>query len=230
MIKLNDWIQTFSSSQVAQQIDVKTVTLRAWCKYLENEFDYKIMRDDQGNRMFTEVDISALRKFKEYMEKNLGWEKAAELVVREFSDRLSVVDKNVDDANIDLIETINSIQKELENQQLFNQELVRLLDEREKSFEEKLKRIITPLHLQLETSHEEKQLILEKHEKIKMELIGKIDFLQKEYEKKDELKHRYIEESLKRRDEELLKILRTIQENTERELAATKRKKFLGLF
>ncbi len=146
---MNEYIQSFSASQVAQQIGVKAVTLRTWCKALEDS-GYNIIRDEHNNRVFTERDISALRMFQDCMTKSLGWEAATTLVIKEFGAELPPIanSNNVrDETQTTLLSALNEMHEmmadmaeEMRQQREFNQELVKRLDQQSMYIEETIKR------------------------------------------------------------------------------------------
>ena len=229
----------FSAREVSQQIDVKPVTLRAWSKSLEDN-GYKIFRDPQAGRMYSESDISALRRWKEFMDKGLKWEQAAKLILEAFGDGIAT-DAKASQPSIATEDALSEMQSHIDSLMQFNRELVRRLDERDqqleerdKLFEESLKRLLEPVRLQLEASQEEKQRLETEREALKNDILQALEEQSKEFKKRDQEREEFIEQSIKRRDEQLMQTLRAMQENTQREIAATmetkKRKRFLGLF
>ena len=113
----------FSAREVSQQIDVKPVTLRAWSKSLEDN-GYKIFRDPQAGRMYSETDILALRRWKEFMDKGLKWEQAAKLILEELGDGIAP------DANE--FDKLKDMQSQIDALMDFNRELVQRLDQRDR--------------------------------------------------------------------------------------------------
>ncbi len=136
---------TYSVKQVAQQIGVKPVTLRAWCQALE-QAGYKIMRDEQGNRLYTERDISALRQLSEYVNKNIEWDQATKLIIDEFSEQLLSVANTQEPQNPEsnefvrtiqeMNETLQQMREAMQRQHDVNQAIINRLDERDRYIED----------------------------------------------------------------------------------------------
>jgi hypothetical protein len=212
---------TYSEKQVAQQIAVKPVTFRAWCKALE-QAGYKIMRDEQGNRLYTERDISALRQLSEYMNKNLEWDQATKLIIDEFSEELlplanpqeahnpesNEMAKTIQEMN----ETLQQMREAMKQQREFNQELIKLLDERDRYIEDSVKHRDEQMMTAARNIQEMNETLQQMRETMKQQR----EFNQELIKLLDET-DRYIEDSVKHRDEQMMT---QIQENTRQEIAA----------
>jgi DNA-binding transcriptional MerR regulator len=217
---------TYSANQVAQQIDVKPVTLRAWCKALE-EAGYKIMRDEQGNRLYTERDISALRQLSEYMNKNLEWDQATKLIIDEFSEQLlplanpqethhpesNEMARTIQETN----ETLQQMREAMKQQREFYQELIKRLDERDRYIEDSVNHRDEQMMTAARTIQEMNGTLQQMREAMKQQR----EFNQELIKILDET-DRYIEDSVNHRDEQMMTVLQEIQENTRLEIAAAR--------
>jgi DNA-binding transcriptional MerR regulator len=206
---------TYSVKQVAQQIGVKPVTLRAWCQALE-QAGYKIMRDEQGNRLYTERDISALRQLSEYVNKNIEWDQATKLIIDEFSEQLLSVANTQEPHNPEsnkfvrtiqeMNETLQQMREAMQRQHDVNQAIINRLDERDRYIED-LDRIIQEMNKTLQQMRE----AMQQQREFNQELIKIVDETD-----------RYIEDSVKHRDEQMMTALRQIEETTRPEIATAR--------
>jgi DNA-binding transcriptional MerR regulator len=206
---------TYSVKQVAEQIGVKPVTFRAWCNALE-QAGYKIMRDEQGNRLYTERDIFTLRQLSEYMNKNIEWDQAIKLIIDEFTEELLPLANPQEPHNTEsnemvrtiqeLNETLQQMREAVQRQHDVNQAIIKRLDERDR-FIEDLDRTIQEMN---KTSQQMREAMQQQRE-FNQELIKIVDETD-----------RYIEDSVKHRDEHMMTALRQIEENTRLEIAAAR--------
>lgn len=231
---MEQWDKTFSAREVSQQIDVKPVTLRAWAKALE-QAGYRIYRDPQAGRLYTERDISALRKWKEFMDKNLTWEQAAKLIIEEFGDGLAAGARPVEQSDNG---AIAELKEYMLRQEDFNKALVERLEREIQDQREYIQEILAALaedkRLLLESSEGEKAQLQQRQDELNQKVIDKLEEQKEQLMKKVEEQQRYIDATLQRRDEELMRTIRSMQEDAMKEVAATmepkKKKRFLGLF
>ncbi|MFD1676363.1 MerR family transcriptional regulator [Alicyclobacillus fodiniaquatilis] len=231
---MEQWDKTFSAREVSQQIDVKPVTLRAWAKALEDA-GYQIYRDPQAGRLYTERDISALRKWKEFMDKNLTWEQAAKLIIEEFGDALAPDARPGERSDNG---AIAELKEYMQRQEEFNKALVERLEceiqDQRNYIQEILAALAEDKRYLLESSEEERVQLQQRHDELNQKIIDKLEEQNKQLLEKVEEQQRYIDATLQRRDEQLMQTIRSMQANTMKEVAATleqkKKKRFLGLF
>src|SRR5699024_7337439 len=96
----NNFEKAYTSSEMAQILDIGTSTLRKWCLSLE-ENGYQFSKDDYQRRFFIDRDIVALKHFKQLVQTGkMPLSKASNVVVPKFKDDAfststpSVLDEN----------------------------------------------------------------------------------------------------------------------------------------
>lgn len=135
--------KTFSTKEIADNLDIADSTLRKWCLILE-ERGYAFRRDGFERREFTEHDAIALRKFKELTKEGaMSLEDAAIAVKTGYSkgDRNAVSvpaikeDGRYEERLIRMEEKMDQLFDQMEKQMQFNQALLAKLDEQKEYIE-----------------------------------------------------------------------------------------------
>jgi hypothetical protein len=158
--------QPISAKEVYISLGIGDSTLRKWCLALEAH-DYPLSRTDNNKRIFFEKDLVVLRHFRNLVQvQNFSIENAALIVVSKFketTDRNENSENNVP-ALRDANEVITKLLDHIEQQEIFNQQLLRRLDEQQQYIEERLNHRDNMLLESLRESQETKQLLLEAKE------------------------------------------------------------------
>jgi DNA-binding transcriptional MerR regulator len=139
--------KAYTPKEVNSLLNVSESTARKWCISLEKK-GYMFIRNDRNQRLFTEHDLVALKKFQALLkETNMPMDNAADIIISRFGkgtfeDRtLSVPgDSNEERRSLERSEeTIDKLMKHIEiqeeymrKQDKFNQDLLKRLDQQEK--------------------------------------------------------------------------------------------------
>lgn len=124
--------QYYPSKTLTDQLDISGSTLRKWCIALE-EKGYEFARTEQNRRLFTKDDLNVLEHLKTLIrEKNMSLDNASIIVASMFNDdRSPTGTPSVREENNGVIsnEVIHKLTEHIEQQEKFNQELLKRLDE-----------------------------------------------------------------------------------------------------
>lgn len=155
-----------SPKDVYISLGIGDSTLRKWCLALEAQ-DYSFSRTDKNKRIFFEKDLVVLRHFRNLVQvQNFSIENAALIVVSKFKEE-PVQEENSSNsvpALRDSNEVITKLLNHIEQQEVFNQQLLKRLDEQQKYIEEHVNKRDSLLMDALRESQETKKLLLEAKE------------------------------------------------------------------
>lgn len=155
-----------SPKDVYISLGIGDSTLRKWCLALEAQ-DYSFSRTDKNKRIFFEKDLVVLRHFRNLVQvQNFSIENAALIVVSKFKEE-PVQEENSNNsvpALRDSNEVITKLLNHIEQQEAFNQQLLKRLDEQQKYIEEHVSKRDSLLMDALRESQETKKLLLEAKE------------------------------------------------------------------
>jgi DNA-binding transcriptional MerR regulator len=139
--------KAYTPKEVNSLLDVSESTARKWCISLEKK-GYMFIRNDRNQRLFTEHDLVALKKFQTLLkETNMPMDNAADIIISRFGkgtfeDRTLSVPEEFNEERRSLErseETIEKLMKHIQTQEEymkkqdeFNQSLLKRLDQQEK--------------------------------------------------------------------------------------------------
>jgi DNA-binding transcriptional MerR regulator len=173
--------KAYSTKEVSLTLGIGDSTLRKWCLALEKNA-YKFLRNDRDQRLYVESDLVVLKHFQKLVQDhNMQLENAAALVVDRFGKGafepgtgIVPVEKeeerrDLERSNSEVIqqlqEHIRTQQEYMERQELFNQGLLKRLDQQQKYIEERLDVRDQTLLESLREVQETKKLIATAQEK-----------------------------------------------------------------
>jgi len=144
---VNKTDKAYTPKEVNSLLNVSESTARKWCISLEKK-GYMFIRNDRNQRLFTEHDLIALKKFQALLkETNMPMDNAADIIISRFGkgtfeDRTLSVPEESNEERRSLQrseETIDKLMKHIETQEeymrkqdKFNQDLLKRLDQQEK--------------------------------------------------------------------------------------------------
>jgi DNA-binding transcriptional MerR regulator len=152
-----------SSKEVYVSLGIGDSTLRKWALALEAN-GYIFPRTDNNKRLFFEKDLVVLRHFRNLVQvQNFSIENAALIVTSKFNEEPVPEENSTNSvpALRDSNELIEKLMNHIEQQEVFNQQLLKRLDEQQKYIEERLNQRDSMLMDSLRQSQETKQLLLE---------------------------------------------------------------------
>lgn len=144
------------SREIAANLGIANSTLRKWCRELEAQ-GYRFARDEHQRRAFTEHDAVVMRYVKELAhDRGVSLESAAKAVIERFGhDALRSVAHSDTEVSERYGSAMQRLEKHIEQQENFNKELLRQLDEQRRFIEESLQRrddqLIATMREMLET-------------------------------------------------------------------------------
>lgn len=156
---------TYWSREMADLLQIGGSTLRKWCGVFEAH-GYSFLKDDKGKRAFTDHDAIALRHFKDLtMDKGVALDVAAKAVIERFGSgalRTIAVSATPEieryaGAIDKLMQHIEHQDRFMQQQEQFNQELVKRLDDQQKYIESYIKDRMDHVDRTLRESTEQKQ-------------------------------------------------------------------------
>jgi hypothetical protein len=169
--------KAYSPKEMSVTLDIGDSTLRKWCIALENN-GYGFIRNDQNNRVFIENDLVVLRHFQNLIKAhNMQLENASKLIIDRFgrgSFEVSTgtvlteieegersLDRSKEDVIPVLLEHIKKQNEFVRNQEEFNQELIKRLDQQQKYIDERLNERDRKLTESMRSQQEIKQHLLQ---------------------------------------------------------------------
>lgn len=172
-----------SPKDVHISLGIGDSTLRKWCLALESQ-EYIFSRTDNNRRIFFEKDLVVLRHFRNLVQvQNFSIENAAIIVVSRYKEEASL-EKNSENSVLalrDSTEIINKLMGHIEQQEEFNQQLLRRMDEQQKYLDERLNKRDELLLQSIRESQETKKLIAAtQEEKEKKPKRGLLRFFSKD--------------------------------------------------
>ncbi|MED3553983.1 DUF3967 domain-containing protein [Cytobacillus praedii] len=171
-----------SPKDVHISLGIGDSTLRKWCLALEAQ-EYQFSRTDNNRRVFFEKDLVLLRKFRNLVQvQNFSIENAAIIVVSKNREDASL-EKNTENsvpALRDSSELINKLMTHIEQQEEFNKQLLKRLDEQQKYLDERLDKRDELLMQSIRESQETKKLIAAAQEEQKKPRKGLLKWFTKE--------------------------------------------------
>ena len=159
----------YSSSDVAITLKIQESTLRKYCLILEKN-GYEFLKNENGHRAFFDADSIVLKKFIELKNgSDMTLEQAAKSVVA-WKNGTDITKGDTEDSQYiarynDLLEGFTSFK---ENQEKFNQELLKQLQQQQEYISNKLEERDQKLMLALKETMETKnnlQSLLKKNQK-----------------------------------------------------------------
>ncbi|MED3813406.1 DUF3967 domain-containing protein [Priestia megaterium] len=139
--------KAYTPKEVNSLLDVSESTARKWCISLEKK-GYMFIRNDRNQRLFTEHDLIALKKFQALLkETNMPMDNAADVIISRFGkgtfeDRTLSVPEDSSGERRSLERSEETIKRLMEHIQIqeeymkrqdeFNQNLLKRLDQQEK--------------------------------------------------------------------------------------------------
>ena len=126
--------QDFSSKEVAKRLGIETVTLRKYSQELENN-GYEFKKNARGWRVFLPDDLKALAYFQVLRNRGKSVSESAAKVAELQQSSLVVTDTDITLQDYD---TKSDIEKFMEQQQSFNQELIKRLDKQQEYIDNRL--------------------------------------------------------------------------------------------
>lgn len=152
----------YSSSDVAVTLKIQESTLRKYCLILEKN-GYEFLKNENGHRAFFDADSIVLKKFIELKNgSDMTLEQAAKSVVA-WKNGSNITERDTEDSRYvarysDLLAEFTSFK---ENQENFNQELLKQLQRQQEYISNKLEERDQKLMLALkETMETQKQLAI----------------------------------------------------------------------
>jgi len=143
---MDKYDKAYTPKEINSILEVSESTGRKLCLSLEKK-GYMFIRNDRNQRLFTEHDLNALKKFQALLkETNMPLDNASDIIISmfgkgAFEERTVSVRKEIEEERRSLErsdETINAlikhIQKQeeyMQRQELFNQSLLQRLDQQE---------------------------------------------------------------------------------------------------
>jgi DNA-binding transcriptional MerR regulator len=159
--------KAFWTSDVADVLDIKPITVRTWALLFEKN-GYRFIRDSNNKRAFTERDVIMLKQFKSLtMDGNMTQDNAVISVMARFHQEdnaeitLPVMANAEQEERSDpryeaLVDKLEFMQEHIERQEKFNRELLKRLDQQqdfiEKSVKERDKLLLETIHKFQETT------------------------------------------------------------------------------
>ncbi|MBY0124506.1 DUF3967 domain-containing protein [Bacillus sp. S/N-304-OC-R1] len=150
-----------SPKDVHISLGIGDSTLRKWCLALEAQ-EYQFSRTDNNRRVFFEKDLVVLRQFRNLVQvQNFSIENAAIIVASSHREDASSKENNENTvpALRDSNEIINRLLNHIEQQEEFNQQLLKRLDGQQKYIEERLDKRDQLLMESIREAQETKKLI-----------------------------------------------------------------------
>jgi DNA-binding transcriptional MerR regulator len=176
-----------ATSEIANILDIKTSTVRKYVLILEAK-GYIFLKNEKGHRLYTDTDVTYMREYKQIIDKGITLDEAAKLIAQRFikedSERSTTTHSAVDEKKNSndmspLGGKIDEILELLAQQERFNRELLKRIEDQQKYIDESLNvRDQRLLHSMKETI-EERQMIsmvenkVEKPKGIFAKLFGK---------------------------------------------------------
>ncbi|MED1205877.1 hypothetical protein [Heyndrickxia acidicola] len=157
----------YSTKDIGNILDIADSTVRKYCQLLEKS-GYQFTRSENGYRLFFERDLRALSEFKNLSKDGIQVDEIAKKIVSASGtgDPQSPKTKVSDDMLLNLMETVQTLQKQNETllehseiQARFNEELVKRLDQQQKYIDNKLSERDKLLTDSLKESMETRKLI-----------------------------------------------------------------------
>ncbi|AQX56659.1 MULTISPECIES: DUF3967 domain-containing protein [Priestia] len=177
---MDKYDKAYTPKEINSILEVSESTGRKWCLALEKK-GYMFIRNDRNQRLFTKHDLDALQKFQALLkETNMPLDNASDIIVSMFgkgsfeertvSVREEIKDKRRSlersDETIDtLIKHIQKQEEYMERQELFNQNLLKRLDEQEKYILSRLEDRDQALTASLRELHQTQKAIAASQEK-----------------------------------------------------------------
>lgn len=214
--------KAYAPREMAVILDIGDSTLRKWCIALEKN-GYIFIRNEQNSRIYVERDIVVLRHFQNLLSVyNMNIKDAANLVADRFKDEASesrtgiVPIDSEEEEHRDFLqsnEVLNKLLDHIKQQEEFNQELLKRLDQQQKEITKRdqvIMKLVSDSKLLLDSKNEETDNKLQldelRHITDKHTMLNEIvlDKLEKQQE--------YLENHLEQRDKKLMESLRQSQE------------------
>lgn len=151
-------MKVFSPGEVAEQLNIKTATLRKYSILLE-EAGYKIKRNSQNHRYYTDEDIITLRRIIANKNSDITLEEVINNVVSIHEHNTYINDTH----NVVIAHNneINELKEIIQKQTELIYELTKRLDQQEQRIKERDEKIVNMMNELLE----EKKLLIEMQQK-----------------------------------------------------------------
>ncbi|MBM7543269.1 MerR family transcriptional regulator [Amphibacillus cookii] len=132
--KKDDVHATYATKEVAERLDIKTVTVRKYTQELEDK-GYKFEKNESNWRIFHADDLQALAYLQVLRNQGKSVSESAEKVAELQQSNLSY---RINDTAIQTGDTKNDMEKYIERQEEFNKALIDRLDKQQKYIDQRL--------------------------------------------------------------------------------------------
>jgi DNA-binding transcriptional MerR regulator len=157
----------FSAKEVSAILGIGDSTLRKWCLAIEEQ-GYYFPRTDNNKRLFFKQHVDLLKTFRKFVQvQNMSMENAATLIISKVEEEpfeQENTDNTVPSVRSDN-EIIQKLLNHIEQQEQFNKELLKRLEEHQKYIEERLNQRDAALIQSLREVQETKKLLVAAEEK-----------------------------------------------------------------
>jgi len=151
----------YTAKETSDEFNISGSTLRKWCLSLEKH-GYEFTRGEQNRRLFSEKDLESLKYFQELIQvKNMSLENASIIISSRFKEsrsstgtpsvRAESVQNNEDSP------TLEKLTEYIQQQERFNQELLKRLDEQSEYINNRLDQRDNALMETMNKLHEQRK-------------------------------------------------------------------------
>lgn len=151
-----DYIKTYSSKEIAERLSIQPVTVRKYSQMLESQ-GYSFTRDNNNWRQYSEDDIAYLKYIVNMRKSGNSLDECIEHVANLYNSNLSISQPDTP-----LQKPLNEIFNFIQEQQDFNQKLLKQIDQRDKRLAERDRNLMIVLD---ELSKTKKQIAATKQKK-----------------------------------------------------------------